>query len=132
MNHIKRLCALLLIILASACDNTEDKSTTTPLTTIPADTTTKQPVQQPTVPATGTVALNPAHGMPGHRCDIKVGEPLNSLPTLAPDMSKPPPAIPPSPSQSTSGSGAKNPAHGMPGHRCDIAVGAPLNSMPTQ
>lgn len=26
-------------------------------------------------------ALNPAHGQPGHRCDIAVGAPLNSQPT---------------------------------------------------
>lgn len=28
-----------------------------------------------------TVALNPQHGQPGHRCDIAVGAPLNSKPT---------------------------------------------------
>lgn len=124
----------LLLLLATGCASSEEKSTTTPVTTTPAATTPIQPAQQPaTAPATNAVALNPAHGMPGHRCDIKVGEPLNSQPIPAPDMSKPPPTIIlPSPSQSTSGSGAKNPAHGIPGHRCDIAVGAPLNSKPTQ
>ena len=29
------------------------------------------------VPANG---LNPAHGQPGHRCDIAVGQPLSSAP----------------------------------------------------
>ena len=56
--------------------------------------------------------LNPPHGTPGHRCELKVGEPLNSKPEAV---------------VNTSG---LNPAHGQPGHRCDIAVGAPLNSKP--
>jgi len=30
------------------------------------------------------VALNPAHGQPGHRCDIAVGAPLNSAPAAQP------------------------------------------------
>ena len=57
--------------------------------------------------------LNPPHGYPGHRCDLKVGEPLNSKP------------------EAKTTKQALNPAHGQPGHRCDIAVGAPLNSKPT-
>ncbi len=37
-------------------------------------------VQQPT-PVTATApGMNPAHGQPGHRCDIAVGAPLNSKP----------------------------------------------------
>jgi hypothetical protein len=56
--------------------------------------------------------LNPPHGYPGHSCDLKVGEPLNSKPELKTTKQ------------------ALNPAHGQPGHRCDIAVGAPLNSKP--
>lgn len=61
--------------------------------------------------------MNPAHGQPGHRCDIPVGSPLNApaakaaIPQTAPGM---------------------NPQHGQPGHRCDIAVGAPLNSKSTK
>ena len=56
--------------------------------------------------------LNPPHGYPGHRCDLKVGEALN----LKPEVQTPKQGL--------------NPAHGQPGHRCDIAVGAPLNSKP--
>jgi hypothetical protein len=56
--------------------------------------------------------LNPPHGYPGHRCDLKVGEALN----LKPEIKTTKPEL--------------NPAHGQPGHRCDIAVGAPLNSKP--
>lgn len=56
--------------------------------------------------------LNPPHGYPGHRCDLKVGEALSLKPETK-----------------TTNQGL-NPPHGQPGHRCDIAVGAPLNSKP--
>ncbi len=132
MNYIKRLPALLLLLLATGCAGSEEKTTTTPVTTTPPATTPIQPVQQPaTAPAVNTVALNPAHGMPGHRCDLKVGAPLNSAPapavTTAPQQA---PII--NPPATNTANGPKNPAHGMPGHRCDIAVGAPLNSRPAQ
>lgn len=73
--------------------------------------------------------LNPAHGQPGHRCDIGVGDPLpeNPIQTSALQASFPQNQ----PIQSTANSassGGLNPQHGQPGHRCDIAVGAPLNS----
>ena len=43
-------------------------------------------VQNPVQTNSNTVlssnaGLNPAHGQPGHRCDIAVGAPLNSKPT---------------------------------------------------
>lgn len=71
----------------------------------------------------GDIAMNPAHGQPGHRCDIPVGAPLNNdgnikvTPTQM-DMNN-------TNSVQTSNSGL-NPAHGQPGHRCDIKVGDPL------
>ncbi|MNY26758.1 hypothetical protein D3C86_1606250 [compost metagenome] len=34
-------------------------------------------VQQQAVPTANDVKLNPAHGAPGHRCDIAVGAPLS-------------------------------------------------------
>ena len=98
-------------------------TTSTPI--INTTTTTAQP-------AVATAGTNPAHGQPGHRCDIPVGAPLNS-----------PPAQQPAAVQTKAVEGAKvtqvvtppvktapgmNPPHGEPGHRCDIAVGAPLNS----
>lgn len=75
--------------------------------------------------ANANAALNPAHGLPGHRCDIAVGAPLNSPPgktatATAPTVATPVPA--------TTAKAGLNPKHGEPGHRCDIAVGAPLNS----
>ncbi len=97
----------------------------------------KQPVQLPATPAAAP-AINPAHGVAGHRCDLPVGASLTSgSGTAAPVQN--PPVINMSPSQmqpaskspaaapAPSAAGVKiNPAHGMPGHRCDIQVGAPL------
>jgi hypothetical protein len=87
-------------------------------------------------------ALNPAHGKPGHRCDIPVGAPLNSgarttaaLPTAtatAPTFSTAVPIAAPAISipASVAVAPGMNPSHGQPGHRCDIPVGSPLNSKP--
>jgi hypothetical protein len=92
--------------------------------------------------------LNPPHGQPGHRCDIKVGQPLDSKPAklvLNPESIAPAsdptktftaPFINPdlntvsntvAPTQPANG---LNPPHGQPGHRHDIQVGQPLNSNP--
>ncbi len=84
-------------------------------------------------------ALNPAHGEPGHRCDIAVGAPLSSPAgtgmTPNPQTTLPVQQVPATQSvtinpqqAANTESSAPNPAHGEPGHRCDIAVGAPLNS----
>lgn len=84
------------------------------------------------MPAAG---LNPAHGQPGHRCDIAVGAPLNSAPTVAtqPQPVQAAPAVQPVTVAAPSSSSAPadpnaklNPAHGQPGHDCAIPVGAPL------
>ena len=95
------------------------------------------PVQMPSAaePAAATGAVNPAHGEPGHRCDIAVGAPLNSAPsapsaanpqvTAAPQPTITQPTIQQTPAPSA-GTGKVNPAHGEPGHDCTIAVGAPL------
>lgn len=95
-------------------------------------TTTQQPLQ-----ATAA-GMNPAHGAPGHRCDIAVGAPLNSKPA-ANNAAQPnvvttqQPAnnftVTEQPAQKTAP--GMNPAHGEPGHRCDISVGAPLDSKPS-
>jgi hypothetical protein len=101
-----------------------------PANTAPVFTPPAQVQTQPAQPV-ATGPLNPAHGQPGHRCDINVGAPLNSKP----------PALPNANPATTISTGAvnttaqktlpgMNPAHGEPGHRCDIAVGAPLNSKP--
>jgi hypothetical protein len=131
--------------VASAKDSLVQKTVTLPQTnginpvtgTINAG---QQVNQQPTssqAPAqVSTAGLNPAHGQPGHRCDIHVGAPLDSKPvaataapatvavgnTQAPTITAVPVTTPTAPGM--------NPPHGQPNHRCDIAVGAPLNSKP--
>ena len=85
------------------------------------------------------VALNPAHGEPGHRCDIAVGAPLNSAPSqpasqeikmenIKPiEMTVPAPGNtdPQAPASVMTAPGM-NPPHGEPGHDCAIPVGQPL------
>ncbi len=75
--------------------------------------------------------MNPPHGQPGHRCDIPVGQPLNSKPAPAPQpvqnvaQSTPAPAT----AAQSLAMGEKpkvNPAHGEPWHNCSVKVGDPL------
>ncbi|MGZ8559765.1 MAG: hypothetical protein ACXWWC_15590, partial [Chitinophagaceae bacterium] len=60
------------------------KTTTpnSPLVAPPVPNTPLIQTQPQANAASTTVAagLNPAHGQPGHRCDIEVGKPLNSTP----------------------------------------------------
>ncbi len=77
--------------------------------------------------------LNPAHGAPGHRCEIPVGSPLNSAPSAT--VTQPQAqtiTTTANPTTKTTTAPGMNPAHGEPGHRCDISVGAPLNSKPAE
>ncbi|MBS7233560.1 hypothetical protein KHA90_21335 [Flavobacterium psychroterrae] len=113
------------------------------------DTTKTQSVVQvpagnPNTVMGATQGINPAHGQPGHRCDIAVGAPLNSAPTQQAQTT----TQTAQPVQVNTGqqqvvtttvaapvkvAKGMNPSHGQPGHRCDIPVGAPLNSAaPTQ
>lgn len=92
--------------------------------------------------------MNPAHGQPGHRCDIPVGQPLNSQPAATPasqnvtigtnnavqiDPSTTSPAkiAINNSAQPVKTAPGMNPPHGHPGHRCDIPVGQPLSSKPS-
>lgn len=124
----------LIFISAALLSSCKDKEQVTEIeTNTPQEATLEQKKQMlqnvaPTTNtggSTGDVALNPAHGQPGHSCKIPVGAPLNSagVNNTAPikmDMNK----INTTPTP-ISGSGI-NPAHGQPGHRCDIKVGDPL------
>ncbi|WP_166922640.1 hypothetical protein [Flavobacterium poyangense] len=111
------------------------------------DTTKVNPVAQAPVANQNTVmnatgGINPAHGKPGHRCDIAVGAPLNSAPTQTQQTQQTTTAQPVQTMQVKPGqpvvttstvapvkvAKGMNPSHGQPGHRCDIPVGAPLNS----
>jgi hypothetical protein len=97
-----------------------------------------QPQTNPNTVLSETKGLNPAHGQPGHRCDIAVGAPLNSAPAQGQSVQQTQ-TVQVNPNQknmvttTTVAAPVKvakgmNPSHGQPGHRCDIPVGAPLNS----
>ena len=73
--------------------------------------TSNDGIKLPSANTASKDGLNPAHGLPGHRCDLPVGAPL----TVTAEQKVAAPAKP-----------KTNPQHGMPGHRCDLAVGAPL------
>lgn len=100
------------------------------------------PVAMATAPG-----MNPAHGQPGHRCDIPVGQPLNSQPAATPASQNisvganntiqidPGTAAQAKVAMNNNAQPVKtapgmNPPHGQPGHRCDIPVGQPLSSKP--
>ena len=110
--------------------------------------TSATPSMASNTPVTSGSGLNPEHGKPGHRCDIPVGQPLNSTPQASAQPSpvnNVPNAVQINPNSpqvqnfqvpSKNAAPVKtapgmNPPHGEPGHRCDIAVGQPLNSKPT-
>jgi hypothetical protein len=125
----------------TATNPAQTGSTTTPPTASSATGTTN-------VASSG---LNPKHGQPGHRCDIMVGQPLDSKPAQPAPATNPVPATNPAPTTNSTASPAiwsapsattaapsatktpkLNPKHGQPGHRCDILVGQPLDSKPAQ
>ncbi|WP_210488186.1 hypothetical protein [Rufibacter aurantiacus] len=113
---------------------TTSSSSSAPVISSQPAATVSQPVTSPQ-PAV-TAGLNPAHGQPGHRCDIPVGAGLDSPPgatanssAATPSASRPatlPPApvLPVGPPVVTAK--GMNPPHGQPGHDCSIPVGAPL------
>lgn len=71
------------------------------------------------------IKVNPAHGLPGHRCDLPVGAPLNAASTPNPQPVSQLPATSVSPIRLDQ-SPDYNPAHGEPGHDCSVPVGAKL------
>ncbi|MBG6110134.1 hypothetical protein H4V97_000187 [Flavobacterium sp. CG_23.5] len=149
-NFINLLFALT--ILTTSCKNeAEQQNDTTTTNVVPftevgrqmknqSQTSNQQqpatidPVTTNTVaPSTiSTVAkgMNPAHGQPGHRCDIAVGAPLNAPAVTKPNQNAPAPATTittaATPAEATPTPEGMNPPHGQTNHRCDIAVGAPL------
>ena len=86
----------------------------------------------------GSVALNPEHGQPGHRCDIPVGAPLNGAGQQTPANATTPTqgmqagprvqnSVPATTAPTQISSQVKlNPPHGEPGHDCAVPVGQPL------
>ena len=107
----------LLVYSCRENPKTNDETTKTETTT---------PVEKTITPdkSTPNVALNPAHGQPGHRCDISVGAPLDSNP--APEKNNDEMSDVVIDNNTTLPKGTLNPAHGQPGHDCAVKVGDPL------
>ncbi len=140
MKYLIAASAVFCVLGMSSC---REKPATRPTVANPQFTlptgngaTPANPVLPGTSAASSTGALNPAHGQPGHRCDIAVGAPLpvsspvnNPSALTASNPAVQPVSVPPAAAAKPAATGV-NPAHGQPGHRCDIAVGAPLNSKP--
>ncbi|MGZ8523986.1 MAG: hypothetical protein ACXWV1_06130 [Chitinophagaceae bacterium] len=144
--------ALFCFVLFSSCEERPASGPGTMATkpvSIPVGSPTTSPANPGPVPVsniattqTGSQKINPAHGQPGHRCDISVGAPLPDGPSQGPKAATLPsstaitPAIQTAPALQTQPSAPAitkaavapgiNPAHGQPGHRCDVAVGAPI------
>lgn len=135
-----RIVSLLVItIFAAACNSNEGEGNVDMNTVAPAPQTVAAPTVSDSAPKVSTpnaepIALNPAHGLSGHRCDIAVGAPLNSAPNTnsapAPVQMNTAPATQNAPMmQSAPSTGGKvliNPPHGQPGHDCAVEVGKPL------
>lgn len=76
-----------------------------------------------------SIKVNPAHGLPGHRCDLPVGAPLNGNTARSSNTTTS------NQTQSTTISPIRvdqtpdvNPPHGQPGHDCSVPVGAKLEN----
>src|SRR5688500_16750188 len=153
MKHIL-YTALFCFVILTSCEERDasgpgtmvTKPVSVPVTT-PVATPSTTPANPGPVPVSNVVAtaasqkLNPAHGQPGHRCDIAVGAPLTEGPAQNAKAATPTspvinPAVQTAPTLQTKAAAPVvttasvapgiNPAHGQPGHRCDVAVGAPI------
>lgn len=136
-----------LSAISAGLPNTIDSNALAPIQTSTSPTVVQPQNPQLNNPTLKTNAgLNPAHGQPGHRCDISVGAPLSTASTTGTTTSIPSNTSPSIiQAQNPVSNNAQlqqsalnpkttvglNPAHGQPGHRCDISVGAPLDSKPT-
>ncbi|RPD49189.1 hypothetical protein [Paracnuella aquatica] len=141
----KLLGIAIIALVAASCESSGNNrvsepipapTTFTPDATPAATPTTQGAAATTTTPVTNsnaTVALNPAHGAPGHRCELPVGAPLDGsagAATAAPAGvgAAPMMQIPPAPLPSSGQTARLNPAHGAPGHDCSIPVGQPLRN----
>lgn len=108
------LIAFSMVALISCKDEKKEEVVATPK----VETTTNSKT---------TAALNPEHGLPGHRCDIPVGTPLDQPTSMQTQQTTDFMKANTPPVRVNGQELKKNPAHGEPGHRCDIPVGADLN-----
>lgn len=131
-------CTMSLFFISACNEQGVDYDTTLPKAqpNVADSTNTNANVQQMVPPvsvpsnvAKNSLAINPEHGQPGHRCDIAVGAPLNSPAQQAqPAVGPAQPATNVLTNTNTSGAVTLNPPHGQPGHDCAIPVGQPLKS----
>lgn len=117
---LKKLNLIILalgLVLMTSCKDEEKTSEAT------------QPATEASATANETTPkLNPAHGLPGHRCELPVGAPLDGT---NPGSTQSPAPISELPSTSVSPirvdqTPSVNPPHGEPGHDCAVPVGASL------
>lgn len=120
-NKFNLFALALGLTLAVSCNDGEKKAEA-------SNEVTPAATENTTNASTEEVKVNPAHGLPGHRCDLPVGAPLNGT---AGNTANPTPT---SQLPSTSVSPVRidqtpsvNPPHGQPGHDCTVPVGAPLD-----
>ena len=132
----KSILAVIFISTALLTSCKDKEQVTEVETNTPQEATLEQKKQAleniaPTTTNTGAsngdLAVNPAHGQPGHSCAIPVGAPLNGSSNansspIQMEMNK----ANSTPTQTPKSGSGINPAHGQPGHRCDIKVGDPL------
>lgn len=168
MKNLYIIACIVAIMVVGSCGSSDSSgydntlgpaNATKPVTpvtiadTLLSDTTTpasaivvKPAVKTQPVTSVNKAGLNPAHGQPGHRCDISVGAPLNSpvkktTPAPSPVPSSPvitSPVVQQSPASDLKINDQKttpvngltkiNPPHGQPGHDCAVQVGAPLKN----
>src|SRR5688572_13260192 len=113
MKYVSIFVILLMVLVVAGCGHgrtdeasstkaNEPATVTGPSTSslpqvnqVNSDPLKDQPAVTSTQPVTNTnttkssAALNPAHGQPGHRCEIPVGAPLDSKPTTSTNVSQP-------------------------------------------
>lgn len=132
------IALLVFTITLSACGGTEDgpESTAAPATSTTVIAPTLAPPSAQALP--GAIAVsdpNPAHGEPGHRCEIAVGASLSGAPASGAAVDAAPQTSPMFNNTTapvtfggapTTTAPGMNPPHGEPGHDCAVAVGSPL------
>ncbi|TXK29866.1 hypothetical protein FVR03_20315 [Pontibacter qinzhouensis] len=113
MKTISTLLLSAAAISLLSCSGGENAKYKDAVTTAPAPVTTAPAASAPAIqPA--SVAKNPEHGQPNHRCDIAVGAPLSAPPQ--PNLNAASPQF--SPQARKAVAPANNPPHGEPGHVC--------------
>jgi len=119
-----------------SCENNSGKGKTqqqtSPVNSTNVLTATPDSTNKKGITPSSSVQLNPAHGAPGHRCELAVGAPLTSPATTTPttattEVIKTPTTIQaPLKTEPAKTTTRLNPPHGQPGHNCAVEVGKPL------